>query len=143
MIIEEGDNDVESESDVDGDTFDSSAVDQVPASGDSVYPSDYLQAFTHFTYLYTNKKVLVCDLQGVYNTESVPPTFELADPAIHYSSKRREMVLWAHRQRPEGHAALLQHTPMHQNLQAHAIEQKEQVLAQTVALRLRNRSLAD
>ena len=55
--------------------------------------SDYLQAFTHFTYLFTNRKVMVCDLQGVYNTDMTPPTFELSDPAIHYASKRgREMV---------------------------------------------------
>jgi Alpha-kinase family/von Willebrand factor type A domain len=49
-------------------------------------PSAYLQAFSHFTYLFTNRKVLVCDLQGVLNTDSVPPKFELSDPAIHYRS---------------------------------------------------------
>lgn len=48
--------------------------------------SDYLQAFTHFMYRFTNKKVMVCDLQGVYNTDTTPPTFELSDPAIHYAS---------------------------------------------------------
>jgi hypothetical protein len=58
-----------------------------------INPSDYLQAFTHFTYRYTNKKVLVCDLQGVFNTNTTPPTFELTDPAIHYTSTRgRRMV---------------------------------------------------
>jgi hypothetical protein len=55
-------------------------------------PFDYLQAFTHFTYLYTNKKVMVCDLQGIFNTDLVPPTFELSDPAIHYASKQRKEV---------------------------------------------------
>jgi len=56
-------------------------------------PSDYLQAFSHFTYLFTNRKVLVCDLQGVYNTDMVPPTFELSDPAVHYrSNKGQKMV---------------------------------------------------
>lgn len=55
-------------------------------------PADYLQAFTHFSYLFTNRKLLVCDLQGVYNTDCVPPTFELSDPAIHYRSKERRMV---------------------------------------------------
>jgi len=56
-------------------------------------PSDYLQAFTHFTYWFTNRKVLICDLQGIYNTDMSPPTFELTDPAIHYHSKRgRQMV---------------------------------------------------
>ena len=61
---------------------------------DELSPSDYLQAFSHFTYLFTNKKVLVCDLQGIYNTDMVPPVFELSDPAIHYRSrtKGKEMV---------------------------------------------------
>jgi len=58
-----------------------------------VKPSDYLQAFSHFTHLFTCRKVLVCDLQGVYNTDMVPPCYELTDPAIHYHSKQgRQMV---------------------------------------------------
>jgi Alpha-kinase family/von Willebrand factor type A domain len=60
---------------------------------DNAAPSAYLQAFSHFTYVFTNKKILVCDLQGVYNTDTVPPSFELTDPAIHYYSKKgRRMV---------------------------------------------------
>ena len=55
-------------------------------------PSDYLQAFSHFTYLFTNKKVLVCDLQGVYCSELSQPCFELTDPVIHYASKHRMNV---------------------------------------------------
>ena len=51
---------------------------------------DYIQAFTHFTYLYTNQQVMVCDLQGVYNSDMVPSVFELTDPAIHYRSKSGE-----------------------------------------------------
>jgi hypothetical protein len=66
---------------------------EVVAPSDQSLPFDYLQAFSHFTYLFTNKKVLVCDLQGIYNTDLVPPTFELTDPAIHYRSKQgRRMV---------------------------------------------------
>jgi hypothetical protein len=58
-----------------------------------INPSDYLQAFTHFTYRFTNKRVMVCDLQGVFNTDMVPPTIEMTDPAIHYaSSQGRRMV---------------------------------------------------
>merc|ERR1712003_307780 len=30
---------------------------------------------------------MVCDLQGVYNSDMIPPVFELTDPAIHYKSK--------------------------------------------------------
>jgi hypothetical protein len=51
------------------------------------HPSDYLQAFTHFTYGYTNHQVMVCDLQGVYDEETVPPTFELTNPAIHCAAR--------------------------------------------------------
>jgi hypothetical protein len=38
------------------------------------------------------EQLLVCDLQGVFNPDTIPPTFELSDPAVHYSSKRRTMV---------------------------------------------------
>ena len=54
---------------------------------DQVDPTEYIHAFTHFTYLFTNKQAMVCDLQGVYNSDMTPPTFELTDPAIHYRSK--------------------------------------------------------
>ena len=67
-------------------------MEETHVSGDVLKSSDYLQAFTHFPYLYTNRKVMVCDLQGVYNADASPPTFELSDPAIHYGSKRRQMV---------------------------------------------------
>jgi len=62
--------------------------------GAGIKESDYLQAFTHFTYRYTNKKVMVCDLQGIFNTDMVPPTFELTDPAIHYASTKGRRVVF-------------------------------------------------
>ena len=46
---------------------------------------DIPQAFSHFTYLASNRTYLVCDLQGVKNMQTKPPVFELTDPAIHYS----------------------------------------------------------
>jgi hypothetical protein len=58
------------------------------------HPSDYLQAFTHFTYGYTNHEVMVCDLQGVYNEEAVPPTFELTNPAIHCASRTSRETIY-------------------------------------------------
>ena len=89
-VILEGDSEEEDESsdDDDGDLgFVESEHSNIPN------PSDYLQAFTHFTHRYTNKKVMVCDLQGVFDDEARPPTFELSDPAIHYASRTgREMV---------------------------------------------------
>lgn len=46
---------------------------------------DIPQAFSHFTYLASDRTFLVCDLQGVKNMQTKPPVFELTDPAIHYS----------------------------------------------------------
>ena len=47
---------------------------------------DFPQAFSHFSYIYTNQEKLVCDLQGVLDKSVWPPMFELTDPVIHYSS---------------------------------------------------------
>jgi Alpha-kinase family len=91
-VIEEGDYDDE-ESDAEGEAEDGEGLSTTRHHQNSeIEPSEYLQAFTHFTYLFTNKKVMVCDLQGVYNDHIVPPTFQLTDPAIHYRSTKREMV---------------------------------------------------
>ncbi|KAG7371673.1 alpha-kinase family protein [Nitzschia inconspicua] len=91
MIEEESE--LDSDEDDDEDLFETSSKssDSImdTCSEDQFSPSDYLQAFSHFTYLFTNKRLLVCDLQGVYNTDMVPPTFELSDPAIHYRSKSK------------------------------------------------------
>lgn len=53
----------------------------------------YLQAFSHFSYRYTKRSMLVCDLQGVLSVdarsreESCEGVFELTDPVIHYKSR--------------------------------------------------------
>ena len=66
---------------------------QPSESRDEIKPSDYLHAFTHFTVRHTKGQVMVCDLQGVFNTDMTAPTFELTDPAIPYkSTKGRRMV---------------------------------------------------
>lgn len=88
-VIAEGDSDEDSDEES---LLGEVEVEETYQADVALKPSDYLKAFTHFTYLHTNKKVMVCDLQGVFDTEAVPPTFELTDPAIHYASKRREMV---------------------------------------------------
>lgn len=49
--------------------------------------ADVPQAFSHFTYAYTKRRMLVCDLQGVLDEVASPPVFELTDPVIHYSSR--------------------------------------------------------
>mmetsp|Transcript_8703 Transcript_8703/g.18025 ORF Transcript_8703/g.18025 Transcript_8703/m.18025 type:complete len:695 (+) Transcript_8703:188-2272(+) len=48
---------------------------------------DIPQAFSHYTYLASRRKFLVCDLQGVLDEKSYYPKFELTDPAIHYKKK--------------------------------------------------------
>jgi len=44
--------------------------------------TDFIQAFSHWTYVESDHKVLLCDLQGVLNQEGRRPKFELTDPAI-------------------------------------------------------------
>jgi hypothetical protein len=61
--------DDENDSENDGDDF----VNQVP------------RCFSHFTYIQSNRKQLVCDLQGVWNAAI---GFTLTDPVIHYNSSR-------------------------------------------------------
>jgi hypothetical protein len=45
-------------------------------------PSEVAQAFSHFTYYASGRKRLVCDLQGVYDTDK--NELRLSDPVIHY-----------------------------------------------------------
>ena len=50
---------------------------------------DYPQAFSHFSYRQSKRRMIVCDLQGVLDSTKSPPLFELTDPVIHYSSKQK------------------------------------------------------
>ena len=50
---------------------------------------DVPQAFSCFSYKYSRRKCIVCDLQGIYNHSRNPPAFELTDPVIHYKSSRQ------------------------------------------------------
>jgi hypothetical protein len=53
----------------------------------TINDADVPQAFSHFSYLYSNRKKLVCDLQGVLTRDADgSSTYELTDPVIHYSS---------------------------------------------------------
>lgn len=54
-------------------------------------PEDFLQAFSHFSYWSSERRMLVCDLQGVLSEHASPQgicagVFELTDPVIHYKS---------------------------------------------------------
>lgn len=48
----------------------------------SILDCDVLQAFSHWTYIYTHRDLLVCDLQGELNVDGDVPRFELTDPCI-------------------------------------------------------------
>merc|ERR1711957_361081 len=43
---------------------------------------DVAQAFSHFSYTYSGKKMLICDLQGVYDERN--KLLRFTDPVIHY-----------------------------------------------------------
>jgi hypothetical protein len=52
--------------------------------------SDYLQAFSHWTYIYSKREKLVCDFQGVF--DEVNNVVCLTDPVIHCEGNRGEKV---------------------------------------------------
>ncbi len=50
---------------------------------------DVLLAFSHWTYVSTRRKNLVCDLQGTLTTtEAGKPLYKLTDPSIHSNKKK-------------------------------------------------------
>ena len=53
-----------------------------------ILEDDIPQAFSHFTYAFTKRQELVCDLQGELNLKQFPPIFELTDPCIHSAENR-------------------------------------------------------
>jgi hypothetical protein len=86
IIAEEGESDDDGgyEEETDG----NEALESCQLNMGNLDPDDFLQAFSHFTHRRSRKKKLVCDLQGVYDTDSRPPIFRLTDPAIHYASAK-------------------------------------------------------
>ncbi len=50
--------------------------------------TDFLQAFSHWVYVSSSNNMLVCDLQGILDSEGIKPVFRLTDPAI-CSKERR------------------------------------------------------
>lgn len=57
-----------------------------------VFMSDFLQAFSHWVYVQSDHKLLVCDLQGILQEEGRYPQFELTDPCICSKGKREQKV---------------------------------------------------
>lgn len=60
--------------------------------GEVAFTDDEIpQAFSHFTYRFTKRRLLVCDLQGVLTTTADGSDhrrqFEFTDPVVHYKSR--------------------------------------------------------
>jgi hypothetical protein len=91
-VIAEGDSDGESDSD-DEEAHDDTAQehDDNTMRRTTTTPSDHLQR-SRTLRIGSQTRRQVCDLQASGDTDAVPPKFELTDPAIHYASRRREMV---------------------------------------------------
>ncbi|KAG1675173.1 hypothetical protein FOA52_003396 [Chlamydomonas sp. UWO 241] len=51
-----------------------------------IKPDDFPQAFSHYSYHYSQRASLVCDLQGTLDTSVSPSLFEFTDPVIHHQS---------------------------------------------------------
>jgi len=101
-IVEEEDEDEEESENEDGfcsDSDEESFKDEGTSPCDNAYQddpdlsfdvNDIPQAFSCFTYYHSRRTLVVCDLQGVLNTDRTPrPMFELTDPAIHYKSSKQ------------------------------------------------------
>ena len=88
--IKEGDEDENGVDDEDEDERNLARMERVTISScnsnKKIDPNHIPQAFSHFTYHNSYRKLLVCDLQGVFNADTCPPTYELTDPVIHYKS---------------------------------------------------------
>ena len=87
--IEEGkdeEDSSENEEDKFGKVFSTGGTDALEDT-DAFDPTEYIPAFTHFSYLFPQRDMMVCDLQGVNNSDTIPPTFELTDPSVHDRSK--------------------------------------------------------
>lgn len=55
-----------------------------------VTQDEVAQAFSHFTYVHSAKKLLICDLQGVYDSQN--KLFRFTDPVIHYHDVKKQKV---------------------------------------------------
>jgi Alpha-kinase family len=46
------------------------------------------QAFSHFSYVFSWEKRLICDIQGVHDAQT--NQMRISDPAVHYYNRRKE-----------------------------------------------------
>ncbi len=89
---------VGSDSEDEGDGFEAPLPKGItPATTFTVSPipaSDFPQAFSHYTHRYSQRKSLVCDLQGTLDSSVSPALFELTDPVIHHASSRNRQRVY-------------------------------------------------
>ncbi len=53
-----------------------------------VKKEEVAQAFSHFSYIHSGKRMLICDLQGVFDNHK--NIFNFTDPVIHYHDAKKE-----------------------------------------------------
>jgi hypothetical protein len=87
-IIEECSDEEESDEEESGDNSDEGKQGVFHVKTVAFTPSEVAQAFSHFTYLASGRKRLVCDLQGVYDEKE--NVLKFSDPVIHYHDPHRE-----------------------------------------------------
>jgi len=68
---------------------------------------DIPQAFSCFSYWESKRRFLICDLQGILNTDRSPPYFELTDPVVHHRDSVKGKTKYGRTDKgPEGIIAL-------------------------------------
>jgi hypothetical protein len=58
-------------------------------STSAVHLNDFLQAFSHWTFVRSSRDMMICDLQGVLKDAGRHPKFELTDACICTRKKQR------------------------------------------------------
>lgn len=91
-IIEESDDEETDNSE------ESSESEHATRADPDISVADIPQAFSHFTYRYTKRRLLVCDVQGVLSvSDSGSSKFEFTDPVIHFCSRTGQRSVFGQR----------------------------------------------
>lgn len=79
--------------------------------------SEVAQAFSHFTYISSGTKRLICDLQGVFDAST--NTLKFSDPVIHYFNSRRQHRRGVHGRTDRGRKGMAMFFATHKNCCGH------------------------
>ena len=82
IIIEEGSEDEDDDNEGRDEAYADPNISKI-----SFTPSQVAQAFSHYSYKQSDRKRLVCDLQGVY--DETKNMLQFSDPVIHYYNPQR------------------------------------------------------